>query len=283
MPKPHNVDRKIIFQYLVNMKIGKKRIVTDQEATQFSDAIERIIYFDKIFSNYVDDYAQETSRQHAFLNEILKSCNNLLATLQPLKRNKNPPKFCEDLSTANLIRNSLWHLNNENWIKRNAQPNATAGTNFSRPSDPIEEISEALKLLADINQPQHDESVSAELDTYPSPPEDFYPNAVIESIEKLRDAVACAAGKTKPKLGRKTYQTQEFIRKDKLGREFVQSYWMCFRDTPPISIDKPAYKVFVEFLHAANLSGEGEEHCYKKAIKDFKKYLKERECGDNPT
>lgn len=272
----------MVFQYLVNMEVGKKRAATIQEVTNFADAIERIISFDKIFLSYVDDYAQDTSGQHAFLNEILKNCNNLLATLQPLKRNKNPPKFCEDLSTENLIRTSLWLLNNESWIERHTQPNATAGTNFSRPGDPIEDISEALKQLTDNNQPQHDKSVSTELDTYPSPPED-YPNAVIESIEKLRDAVACAAGKTKPKLGRKTYQTQEFIRKDKLGSEFVQSYWMCFRGIPPISIDKPVYKVFVEFLHAANLSGEGEEHCYKKAIKNFKQRLKEKNGGSEQT
>ena len=203
-----------------------------------------------------------------------------MTVLQPLRRNESDPLHCEDLPTANLIRTSLWLLNQENWIERGAQSKGNAGTDSTSLSEAIEELGEVFKHITDKDQLQHEKNTINESETSETIPDD-YPTAVIESIEKLRDAVVRAVGMAKPKSGKETYKTSEFIRKEKLGREFVQSYYMCFMKFPPLTIDGPVYNAFVVFLFAANLSDAGEWHCYKNAITNAKRRLKRKVAGSN--
>ena len=246
-----------------------------QETSRFANDIDRILLFDEMFLRYVDSYASDTTPQHAFLKIILENCNNLLTVLQPLKRNESDPQYYEDLPTASLIQTSLLLINRENWINRGAQSKSNVGTDSTRLSEAIEELGEVFKHIADKDQPQHEKNASNESEIYETVPDD-YPTAVIESIEKLRDAVIRAVGMAEPKSGRKTYQTSDFIRKEKLGSQFVQSYYMCFKKWPPMTIDGPVYNAFVVFLFAANLSDAGEWHCYKNAITNAKRRLKRK-------
>jgi hypothetical protein len=243
------------------------------ESRRFVNEIESILFFDKMFLRYVDSYAQDTTPQHVILKGILKNCNNLLTVLQPLKLDESDPQYCEDFPTASLIKISRWQLNQDSWLRREVQPTDNTDTDSTRLSEAIEELSETFKHIADKDHPQHEKNTSNDSEIYETVPGD-YPSAAIDSIEKLRDAVVRAVDMAKPKGGRKTYHAQEFIRKDKLGREFVEAYWRCFNRFPPITIGGPVYNSFVVFLFAANLSGPGEENCYKNAITNAKRRLK---------
>ena len=257
------MDRKAIFRNL-----GKTQAVIN-----FANDLERILFLDEMSLIFLkNSYAQDTTPQHKFLNDIYKSCNELLTTLQPLKRDASSPQYCKDLPTAKLIQTSLWFINREKKIERDAHLNSDAGTkSFRLDEDVIKNLDEIIKRLADRNELRHDKKISDELDRDEFIPED-YPNAVIESIEELRDAVIRAADRTKPKLGRKTYRTTTYLRKDKLSREFVESYFIHFHSLPPTYIDSDAYNVFVAFLHAANLSNlkGSDAHCYRNAIQNSK-------------
>lgn len=260
MPTSHEMDRTRVFKYLDST----------QEASNFATEIGRILWYDKISLTCRDGYARTNTAQHAILTEIIKNCDSLLNVLQPIRQDKSNPLSCDDLPTATLIQNSLWIINRENWIQRDAQSISDAHTDASKLTDALEELGKVFNHVPDEVKPNHEKSTNHESETYEAVSGD-YPTNLIDSIAKLRDAVAHAADSVKPKRGNSTHRNSNTIRKSKLARDFVRSYWMCFKKFPPITIDGSAYNAFVEFLHAASLSDTSDDHYFKKHIENGKK------------
>jgi len=261
MTTSNEIDKSVIL-YLGNTPNSRK----------FAKEIRWILMLDEVRQDR-GGYARDATLQHEILAEIVKNCDALLKVLQPLMRNERDPLSCDDWGTATLIQTSLWHINRENWIERDAQSTGKAGNDSTRLSEAFEELDGVLKRIADKTQTQHEKYTSNGSETYETVPDD-YPTAIIDSIEILRDAVFYAADNVKPKLGRSESENSEIIRKNKLAKEFVRSYWMCFKRFPKTTINKPAYNTFVDFLYAANLSNTNDsttEHYYfKKVIKNGK-------------
>lgn len=177
--------------------------------------------------------------QHDIFLNLLKHSDALLKALKKLRRN-DTDNTCTDVRSATLIWISCSTLLQEKRQSFNGLP-----------------IEESLRLA--------DHGI---LDL-------AYPTQLIRGLEGMRDAVAHAAKKTKPKPGNSASHNIDTIRRDHLANGFVANYQKHFHKLPKLTEDGKAHQVFDLLVVAAKLEGTKNLSCLRRAIIKVRKHNQE--------
>jgi hypothetical protein len=249
---------------------------TPMQISEFTNFVMASLQIDALAQNNKRT-PQSGKDQYNALKEIEINCEKLLGNLFSLQSSNDIPFECRDVKTGSLIRNSVYLLNREKYIK---EIKSSSILNSNAKNNLEISISEFLDSMNEIELNKINNKAKPKSKPHPLEIND-YPGNLIKPIEELKNIAAHAAKIAKPKRGNSSTINAIRIRTVELTRNFILSYKICFKSFPPqtstTSKITSVFEVYEIFLEAAGVfdlkKHKDTGSFYIKSIKQYKKLL----------
>ena len=220
-------------------------------------------------------YSQPRKEQYENLKTIEQNCEALLDNLTSMQDSNRIPLGIRDFNTGLVIRKSAALLVRKRNLKHlNTLPQKNQEQLHQELTNSLAKIGEICSDVRNGKAPDPSGEMRENEERLESLPHD-YPMALIDSIEKLREAVAHAAKRVKQGEEKISSKNPELIRKDKLTMDFIRHYQTCFILAPPQTAKQTKKKDFIFgiyeiFLETAGFAECDNETFYTKRIRKHK-------------